>query len=85
MHDESKQDQGELDAHAEHLLVLDVAGVRRGRERERIYHTLHGLEPSRIDAAIESLRRVGVVLVKGQSVHQSPALERIDRLDMIGV
>jgi hypothetical protein len=85
MHDESKQDQDELDAYAEHLLVMDVAGLRRGHERTRIYATLHPLSPSRLDAAIESLQRAGVVIVKGQRVYHSPALERIDRLDMICV
>lgn len=85
MHGESKQDGCEIDSYAEHLVVLDVAGVRRGRQRHRIHRMLRGLERDRIDAAIESLQRAGVVIVKGQRVHQSPALERIDRLDMICV
>jgi len=85
MHHESKQDQDDLDAYAEHLLVLDVAGLRRGHRRERIYLTLYPLSPGRIDAAIESLQRTGVVIVKGQRVLRSPALERINRLDMICV
>jgi len=36
-----------------------------------------------VDDAIASLAAVGVVVVKGRSVRQSAALERIDRLGYI--
>lgn len=85
MHGESKQDGCPLDSYAEHLVVLQVAGVARGRRRERIHGTLSDLDPGRIDDAIASLAAVGVVVVRGRSVHQSSALARIDALDFIGV
>jgi hypothetical protein len=84
MHDESKQDGCQIDSRAEHLVVLTVAGVKRGRRRERIHSDLSDLDPSRVDDAIASLAAVGVVVVKGRSVHQSSALARIDALDFIG-
>jgi hypothetical protein len=83
MHGQSKQDGCQIDSYAEHLVVLSVAGVKRGRTREQVYRTLSDLDRGCVDAAIDSLAAVGVVTVKGRSVHQSRALERIDRLDMI--
>jgi hypothetical protein len=85
MHGASKQGGCQIDSYAEHLVVLTVAGVERGRTREQVYRTLSDVDRERLDDAIDSLAAVGVVVVKGRSVHQSRALERIDRLDMIGV
>lgn len=85
MHDPSKQDGCQIDSHAEHLVVLMVAGVKRGRRRERIHSTLSDLDRSRVDDAIASLEAVGLVVVKGRSVHQSSALERIDALDFLAI
>lgn len=85
MHDGSKQDGCQIDSHAEHLVVLAVAGVKRGRRRERIHGELRDIDRSRVDAAIASLAAVGLVVVKGRSVHQSSALERIDALDFLAV
>jgi hypothetical protein len=85
MHGSSKQDGCQIDSHAEHLVVLTVAGVKRGRRRERIYGELNDLDRSRVDDAIASLATVGVVVVTGRSVHQSSALERIDALDFLAV
>jgi hypothetical protein len=74
-----------VDQRTERLVVFQVARLRRGRERRRMYRALRGTEQQRVDDAISSLESVGVVIVKGQSVHQSAALRRIDGLDLICV
>jgi len=68
----------------EHLVVLQVVGRGRGRERERIYRALRRT-PTEVDAAITSLEQAGVVAVKGARVHAAPALTRLDELSLIGV
>jgi hypothetical protein len=70
MHDESKQDGSQIDSHAEHLVVLTVAGVERGRRREQVYRTLSNLDRRRVDDAIASLEAVGLVVVNGRSVRR---------------
>jgi hypothetical protein len=84
MHDGSKQDGCPLDSRAEHLVVLQVAGVARGRTREQVRRALSDLGVRRVDDAITSLAAVGVVVVTARSVRQSSALARIDALDFIG-
>jgi hypothetical protein len=78
MHGESKQDEGPSDRRVERLVLLQVAGRRWGERRERLYRTLRHIEPAVLDAAIDSLEAAGVVIAKGRSVHQTPALKRID-------
>jgi hypothetical protein len=46
---------------------------------------LSDLGRERVDDAIASLTAVGLVVVRGRSVHQSSALERIDFLGYITV
>jgi hypothetical protein len=84
MHGSSKHDEADIDARTERLVVLQVAGRRRGRERERMYRALH-IDRERVDDAIASLTLAGVVAVKGQSVHQTAALRRVDCLGLIAV
>jgi len=85
MHRESNQGRPRLDAAAERLVVLQVAGVPRGRQRSVIDATLADVGRERVDAAIDSLQRAGVVLVVGRAVRQSAVLERLDRLKLICV
>jgi hypothetical protein len=85
MHDASKQGGGQIDSYAEHLVILQVSGVKRGRPRERICRVLADLGVERIDSAIASLAAVGLVVVKGRSIHQSDALERMDLLGYITI
>ena len=68
----------------EYLVVLEVVGRVRGRERERMYRALR-LTPAEVDAAITSLEQAGVIAVKGARVHGSPALKRLNDLGLIGV
>src|ERR1041385_5435989 len=84
MHGKDKQDGCPLDSRAEHLVVLQVAGVARGRTHEQVRRALRNLGAQRVDDAIASLAAVGVVIATKRSVRQSAALERIDRLDFIG-
>jgi hypothetical protein len=84
MHGASKQGEDRIDSRAEHLVVLQVAGVARGRSREQLHGALSDIGGERVDDAIASLVAVGVVVLSGRSVRQSSALERIDLLDLIG-
>jgi hypothetical protein len=68
----------------EYLVVLQVVGRTRGRERARMYRALRRT-PAEVDAAIESLEHAGVVAVKGARIHPSSALKRLDDLGLIGV
>jgi hypothetical protein len=85
MHGSSKQDHDEIDMRIEHLLILQVAGATEGRARERVYTELRDIDRDALDGAIERLERAGVLHVCGDRLQRSPALERIDRLDLIGV
>jgi hypothetical protein len=85
MHEQSKQDHDEIDMRIEHLLVLQVAGESEGQERARVYAELRDIDRDALDGAVERLERAGVLHVCGDRLQRSPALERIDRLDMIGV
>jgi len=85
MHRQSKQASQRHDAAAERLVVLQVVGVPRGRQRSVIYTALADIGRERVDAAIDSLQQAGVVLVVGRAVRQSTALERLDRLELICV
>ena len=84
MHGKSKQGGGRIDSHAEHAVVLQVAGVFYGRQREQIYGALNNLGSRRVNEAIKSLESVGVVVVNG-TVRQSRALARIDQLCLIAI
>jgi hypothetical protein len=68
----------------DYLVVLNVVGRTRGRERERIYRAL-GRPADEVDAAITSLEQAGVVVVKGKRIYATPALKLLDDLDLIGV
>jgi hypothetical protein len=81
----SKQDGGPGDPLTERLVLLQIAGRRYGERRERLYRTLRHIEPVVLDAAIDGLESVGVVVNKGKAVHQSSALRRIDSLGVICV
>jgi hypothetical protein len=68
----------------EYLVVLEVVGRVRGRERERMYRALRRT-PAEVDAAIASLEQAGVVAIKGARILAAPALQRLDSLNLIGV
>jgi hypothetical protein len=69
---------------AEYLVVMQVLGRERGRERERMYKALD-VEPAEIDTAISSLERAGVLTASPLVVRASPALSRLESLHLIGV
>jgi hypothetical protein len=69
----------------EYLVVLEVVGRVRGRERERMYRALRARTPAEVDAATASLEEAGVVAVKGTRVHAAPALKRLNDLNLIGI
>jgi hypothetical protein len=70
---------------AEYLVILEVLSHARGRDRERMYHALRTQTREEVDAAIVSLVEAGVVIVKGARVHPTPALKRLEELNLIGI
>jgi hypothetical protein len=70
---------------AQYLVVIEVLNRTHGRERERMYRTLRSHARQDIDAAIASLEQAGVVTVSGQTVKASPALIRLEQLNLIAV
>lgn len=85
MHGECNHDPCAIDTEAESLIVLAIAGLKSGRTRERLYRSLRHLDPVRIDAATASLVAVGLLEWRGRRLLQTPALSRIDVLDMIAI
>lgn len=69
----------------EYLVVLQVVGRVRGRERERMYRALQDRSSADVDAAIAILEEAGIVAVKGAHIHASPALRRLNDLGLIGI
>jgi hypothetical protein len=70
---------------AQYLVVIEVLNRSHGRQRERMYRTLRAHEREEIDAAIASLEQAGVVTVNGQTIKASPALARLEQLNLIAV
>jgi hypothetical protein len=68
----------------EYLVIVQVLGRTRGRERGRMYRALD-LGRAEVDAAIASLERVGVLTVGGKTVRASPALAYLENLNLIAV
>ena len=68
MHGKSKQAGCQIDARVERLVVLQVAGVFCGRQREQLHGLLNDLGARRVNEAIKSLEAVGVVVVNGVSL-----------------
>lgn len=85
MHGKSKQGGSQIDSYVEHAVVLQVAGVFYGRQREQVYGALNDVNSRRVGEAVKSLEAVGVVIVNGRTIRQSRALARIDRLGFIAV
>lgn len=82
MHDPSTPKGGETLARAERLVILQLAGIPRGRPREQL---LRSLRRERVEQAIASLAAVGIVVSTGHRVRQSSALERFEALGFIEV
>ena len=70
---------------AESLVVLAVVGVKNGRTRDRLYRSLRGVDPARVEAATRRLAAAGIIELRRRRVVQSAAFERLDRLDMITI
>jgi len=71
--------------HPERLVAIELLGRPRGRDRERMYRTLREFSRETIDEAIASLEQAGVLVSAGRTVKASGALERLERLNLIGV
>ena len=69
----------------EYLIVLEVAGRPRGRERERLRRSLRDHPPEAVDEAVRSLEDAGVVNATARTIKPSEALRRLDDLGLINV
>lgn len=69
---------------AEYLVLIQVLGRKRGRERERMYRALD-CGRAEVDAAIASLERAGVLTTTPRVIRASPALARLESLNLIAV
>jgi hypothetical protein len=91
MPDESKQGADEQDDYpggcinprTEALIVTCLLGEKRGVTLKRLRRELDDLEPGWVDESIESLERAGVVFVSDTRLHGTPAMQRLDDLDLI--
>ncbi len=70
---------------AEYLVVVQLLDRARGRDRETLHRALGHRERKEIDAALASLERAGVLTVSGRTVRASPALARLEQLNLIAV
>jgi hypothetical protein len=71
--------------HPERLVAIELLGRPRGRDRDRMYRTLRELSRETIDEAIVSLEQAGVLETAGRTVRASTALNRLERLNLIGI
>jgi hypothetical protein len=96
MRDESKQDAddgepeysypgGCVNPRTEALIVTCLLGEKRGITLKRLNKELDDLEPGWVDESIESLERAGVVFVSETRLHGTPAMQRLDDLDLIAI
>jgi hypothetical protein len=69
----------------ERLVVEELLGRPRGRERARIYATHPRLPAEAIDGAIDSLERAGLLRATGQRVWPTEALLRLEGLSLIAL
>lgn len=69
---------------AERLVVIDLLGQTRGRTRSSLYRDLRR-DQDTIDAAIDSLVEAGIITTRGERVLATPALERLESLQLIGI
>jgi hypothetical protein len=69
----------------ERLVAIELLGRPRGRDRDRMYRTLRELSRESIDDAIASLEQAGVLVTAGRTVRASSALNRLERLNLIGI
>ncbi len=83
MRDSSKHVDGPCDPFTEGVVVNLILGAKRGYPLARLRSELDDIDPEAVEDAIQSLGRVGVVIPKRTRLHMSPALRRLDDLQMI--
>lgn len=71
----------------ERIVLFEL--LRRGRPEKRtrsdLERELYDVDPVAIRGSLVSLAAVGVVCLDGKAVQASPAVRRVDALDMIGL
>ena len=74
---------GCVNPYTEDLVVQTVLGEMPGYPLTRIHADLDDLQPGWVEESIESLQKAGVVVFTRTRLHMSPALRRLDALDLI--
>ncbi|HEY2768005.1 MAG TPA: hypothetical protein VGI76_07080 [Solirubrobacteraceae bacterium] len=84
MHPESNQ-VAPGDPGTERIVLLELLRDERSERwtRTELERELYDVDPDAISGSLISLEAVGVVSVNGEQVQASPAVRRIDALDMI--
>lgn len=77
------QDTGGIDTTAEQAIVLQVLDQTSEHTRVGLQTNLKDFEAARVDAAIESLERAGVIHTDTRSLYPTAALQRLDVLGLI--
>ncbi len=85
MRDESKQDPVGAASRAERLVVVHVLACGEGLPQARLVRRLWPIEREPIAEAVASLAAAEVVLVTRRRVYPSPALRRLDALELIAI
>lgn len=93
MPDESKQDDEPeysypgtcINPSTESLVVQQLLGRERGYPLKRLQRDLDDLPPEWVEESIESLEKVGVVVLRDTRLHMTEATQRLDDLAMISI
>ncbi len=77
------QDTGGIDTPAEQAIILQVLDPTTEHTRLELQTNLKDFEKARVDAAILSLQRAGVIHVDARTLYPTVALQRLDVLGLI--
>lgn len=80
---ESSYPGGCINPRTEALIVTCLLGEQHGITLKHLNKELDDLKPGWVDESIESLERAGVVFVSDTRLHGTPAMQRLDALDLI--
>jgi hypothetical protein len=83
MRGQLRQDHEQIDARTERLIVLQLIGSQHAIERVRLYESFGDIETARLEAAVARLALAGVIDARATKLASTPALQRLNRLQMI--
>jgi hypothetical protein len=81
MHRASKQTRETV----ERLVVIDLLGQTRGHTRETLFQNLRHHDQATVNAAIDGLIDIGILVSHGERVAPSRAFAHLDALGVIAI